>query len=510
MTDVSGLVAEIEADRVDGTPGPWRVPGAPEKICAMGYTKNGAAKTIATVNMPSWMTMGEPFVNARRIARVPAMEDALTALTAENARLRADMDWLKRSIFGSADYHPSLPTGCFAEMAQTTDAARKGALSRAEAAEAERDRLHAALSTVAAERDAAVKGRVKPLVWEDIGDCFWARDPYGDKYEVEQSGDYWIVMHLRLYTRVGFKSADEAKAAAQADYETRILAALHVSETPESEHEAGDVSKDVHTAPTPATGDVIDRAAVLAILAKEAAACASLPTEFSQSDVSLETVGRWIKGYADQVAALPAPTPAQEAESLRAEVERLTNRAEVAEYKHRQAVQEVQPMIIARAERAEAACDAALARVTVLEKTLRTVDQHYEMQGYAPDSIAREYIAKGLNAALTPPQEAAQAVAVAWRDVMAERQRQISAEGWTPEHDDGHSECELARAAATYALCTKPEQLAVSGVVVWPWDRSWWKPSDYRRNLVKSGALILAEIERLDRAHPPAAQEGRE
>lgn len=34
----------------------------------------------------------------------------------------------------------------------------------------------------------------------------------------------------------------------------------------------------------------------------------------------------------------------------------------------------------------------------------------------------------------------------------------------------------------------------------WPWHRVWWKPSTRRRNLVKAGALILAEIERLDRA----------
>lgn len=34
----------------------------------------------------------------------------------------------------------------------------------------------------------------------------------------------------------------------------------------------------------------------------------------------------------------------------------------------------------------------------------------------------------------------------------------------------------------------------------WPWDASWWKPNARRRNLVKAGALILAEIERIDRA----------
>ena len=83
-------------------------------------------------------------------------------------------------------------------------------------------------------------------------------------------------------------------------------------------------------------------------------------------------------------------------------------------------------------------------------------------------------------------------------DVAAERRRQIEAEGWTPEHDDEHSVGELAKAAACYVLVSagfNPD----ATINVWPWHRLWWKPSDKRRNLVKAGALILAEIERLDR-----------
>ena len=33
---------------------------------------------------------------------------------------------------------------------------------------------------------------------------------------------------------------------------------------------------------------------------------------------------------------------------------------------------------------------------------------------------------------------------------------------------------------------------------------AWFKPTTPRRDLVKAGALIIAEIERLDRATPPA------
>ena len=82
-------------------------------------------------------------------------------------------------------------------------------------------------------------------------------------------------------------------------------------------------------------------------------------------------------------------------------------------------------------------------------------------------------------------------------DVLAERRRQVEAEGWTPEHDDEHGAGEMAAAAACYGL-----NAAGCGCEVarnWPWDGSWWKPTTSRRDLVKAGALILAEIERLDR-----------
>lgn len=87
-------------------------------------------------------------------------------------------------------------------------------------------------------------------------------------------------------------------------------------------------------------------------------------------------------------------------------------------------------------------------------------------------------------------------------DIAAERQRQISAEGWTPDHDDAHGSGEMAKAAACYALNAgrAPEYRDNSFVrSYWPWEFSWWKPTTARRDLVKAGALIVAEIERLDR-----------
>lgn len=86
--------------------------------------------------------------------------------------------------------------------------------------------------------------------------------------------------------------------------------------------------------------------------------------------------------------------------------------------------------------------------------------------------------------------------------IAAERRRQVEAEGWTPEHDDGHTQGEIARAAACYAM---PPESRRDGVLLhWPWKTTDWKPGDRIRDLEKAGALIVAEIERLSRA----AQQG--
>jgi hypothetical protein len=90
-------------------------------------------------------------------------------------------------------------------------------------------------------------------------------------------------------------------------------------------------------------------------------------------------------------------------------------------------------------------------------------------------------------------------------DIAAERKRQIEVEGWMPAHDDGHHRGQMAEAAACYALGTTRVRNVSFGsrersIGLWPWALKWWKPSERRRDLVKAGALIVAEIERLDRA----------
>lgn len=87
--------------------------------------------------------------------------------------------------------------------------------------------------------------------------------------------------------------------------------------------------------------------------------------------------------------------------------------------------------------------------------------------------------------------------------IAEERLRQIREEGWTAEHDDEHSDGAMAWAAICYAA---PEpvyrmDLREEPVDPWPWSHQWDKRGDVSRirDLVKAGALIAAEIDRLQR-----------
>lgn len=73
--------------------------------------------------------------------------------------------------------------------------------------------------------------------------------------------------------------------------------------------------------------------------------------------------------------------------------------------------------------------------------------------------------------------------------IAAERERQVSVEGWTPEHDDMHAHGELATAAVGY-ITGDSDKFPIS----WP-----FKSTTPVRDLTKAGALIAAEIDRLNR-----------
>ena len=92
--------------------------------------------------------------------------------------------------------------------------------------------------------------------------------------------------------------------------------------------------------------------------------------------------------------------------------------------------------------------------------------------------------------------------------IAEERRRQIEEEGWTAEHDDTQNGFgELADAAACYAMhaadiaCGPDCVLTSDPAGCWPWeDCEWWKPSaNPIRDLAKAGALIAAEIDRIQR-----------
>lgn len=88
-------------------------------------------------------------------------------------------------------------------------------------------------------------------------------------------------------------------------------------------------------------------------------------------------------------------------------------------------------------------------------------------------------------------------------DVLAERCRQIDDEGYTTERDDQYIRGQLADAAGAYAFwaytCNMEHYKVTTVPPSWPWSPEHWKPTDQRKMLVRAGALILAEIERLDR-----------
>jgi hypothetical protein len=117
-------------------------------------------------------------------------------------------------------------------------------------------------------------------------------------------------------------------------------------------------------------------------------------------------------------------------------------------------------------------------------------------------SIIRQFILRRVFEAL----HIRRPLSPAMRAIVAERFRQIETEGFDAAHDDDHDNGELAQAGATYALVET--SYAANWKVkdlppTWPWEAGWWKPRDKRRNLVRAGALILAEIEKFDRRRKP-------
>ena len=109
---------------------------------------------------------------------------------------------------------------------------------------------------------------------------------------------------------------------------------------------------------------------------------------------------------------------------------------------------------------------------------------------------------------ISPPQDETPMTGIEL--IAAERRGQVEREGYRAIHDDGHDLGELSQAAAAYAKVASAntrgataEEFDAYMMVAegeWPFEEDSWKPSDDPiRNLIKAGALIAAEIDRLRR-----------
>ena len=92
--------------------------------------------------------------------------------------------------------------------------------------------------------------------------------------------------------------------------------------------------------------------------------------------------------------------------------------------------------------------------------------------------------------------------------ITEERKRQQEKEGWTLEHDDQHTDQSLAMAAALYASPDERLKIVMNYrysdgehiIDPWPWpDLDKREDHDRMKRLQIAGALIVAEMERLQR-----------
>jgi hypothetical protein len=96
-------------------------------------------------------------------------------------------------------------------------------------------------------------------------------------------------------------------------------------------------------------------------------------------------------------------------------------------------------------------------------------------------------------------------------DVIGERVRQVTDLGYTADHDDVHADGSLSEAAAVFVLNAygySTHTFGYGSLNVWDaWGVAWFKPKSLRRDLVRAAALIIADIERIDRSETPKGEQ---
>ncbi|WP_324022834.1 hypothetical protein RFF38_00260 [Pasteurella multocida] len=78
--------------------------------------------------------------------------------------------------------------------------------------------------------------------------------------------------------------------------------------------------------------------------------------------------------------------------------------------------------------------------------------------------------------------------------IASERQHQQSEKGFTLNSDTQYTNDELVRAAMCY-MQAQSRHAIMPGL--WSWGKNYWNPKDRKQNLIRAGALIAAEIDRL-------------
>jgi hypothetical protein len=125
------------------------------------------------------------------------------------------------------------------------------------------------------------------------------------------------------------------------------------------------------------------------------------------------------------------------------------------------------------------------------------------IDGGSPEAMS---LKQGYNRAFTALESAlrselagkdAERLTQAERDVLAERQSQRIK--WGDAHDDEHH-WGIADAAICYVQGYMNWAPGRDNTQRWPWEHAAWKPRSRRENLVRATAMLIAELDRVDRA----------
>lgn len=137
--------------------------------------------------------------------------------------------------------------------------------------------------------------------------------------------------------------------------------------------------------------------------------------------------------------------------------------------------------------------------------------------GKQAQALVEETLLKAMRQALEEADPSGAPLTPALVDVALERRRQIEVEGYTAEHDaNEHLAGEFASAGAAFAISAASvlDRVSARGptyplggpaaATFWPPTMGPWKPRSPRRDLVRAAALLIAELDRMDRTPRPS------